>query len=163
MVWNVFLFSPLLGEMIQFDKYFSDVLKPPTRKAFLFARNDIITFRSGSLANPFWMKSGPYRCLLLVKGNLVKQLRLVGACLFVCLFVCFCFWVVLSDEQTSNGYPQGGGWAPTSLVLTMIYCRIRYVLFYICTRRYANCIGGYQRAVMDVRWYIILYYFIHVK
>jgi len=27
-----FLFSPLPGEMIQFDKYFSKGLKPPTRK-----------------------------------------------------------------------------------------------------------------------------------
>ena len=26
-----FLFSPLLGELIQFDEYFSDGLKPPTR------------------------------------------------------------------------------------------------------------------------------------
>ena len=29
-----FLFSPLLGEMIQFDSYFSTELKPPTRYCF---------------------------------------------------------------------------------------------------------------------------------
>jgi len=30
--FQIFIFSPLLGEMIQFDWYFSDGLKPPTRK-----------------------------------------------------------------------------------------------------------------------------------
>ena len=29
--FKYFLFLPLLGEMIQFDQYFSDGLKPPTR------------------------------------------------------------------------------------------------------------------------------------
>ena len=32
-VFKDFLFSPLLGEMIQFDSYFSDELKPPTSYA----------------------------------------------------------------------------------------------------------------------------------
>ena len=31
--FKYFLFSPLLGEMIQFDEYFSKGLKPPTSKA----------------------------------------------------------------------------------------------------------------------------------
>jgi len=30
-----FVFSPLLGEMIQFDEYFSDGLKPPSRCALV--------------------------------------------------------------------------------------------------------------------------------
>ena len=30
-----FIFTPILGEMIQFDLYFSDGLKPPTRKTRL--------------------------------------------------------------------------------------------------------------------------------
>ena len=30
-VSNIFLMSPLLGEIIQFDSYFSNGLKPPTR------------------------------------------------------------------------------------------------------------------------------------
>ena len=30
-----FMFTPKIGEMIQFDKYFSDGLKPPTRWVFL--------------------------------------------------------------------------------------------------------------------------------
>ena len=29
--FQIFFFSPLFGEMIQFDSYFSDGLKPPTR------------------------------------------------------------------------------------------------------------------------------------
>ena len=33
--FKCFLFSPLPGEMIQFDKYFSDGLKPPTREVLL--------------------------------------------------------------------------------------------------------------------------------
>ena len=33
--FKYFLFIPLLGEMIQFDQYFSDGLKPPTRSATL--------------------------------------------------------------------------------------------------------------------------------
>ena len=35
-VSSVFLFSPLLGEMIQFDKYFSKGLKPPTSCFFVY-------------------------------------------------------------------------------------------------------------------------------
>ena len=31
-VSNIFLFSPLFGEDFQFDQYFSDGLKPPTRR-----------------------------------------------------------------------------------------------------------------------------------
>ena len=31
------LFSPLLGEMIQFDQYFSNILEPPTRYLFNFS------------------------------------------------------------------------------------------------------------------------------
>ena len=34
---NIFLFSPLFGEMIQFDQCFSDGLKPPTRICFVLA------------------------------------------------------------------------------------------------------------------------------
>ena len=30
--FQICLFSPLPGEMVQFDEYFSDGLKPPTRK-----------------------------------------------------------------------------------------------------------------------------------
>ena len=32
--FKYFLFSPLPGEMIQFDYYFSNGLKPPTRNAY---------------------------------------------------------------------------------------------------------------------------------
>ena len=37
--FKYFLFSSLLGEMIQFHKYFSDGLKPPTSNE-LFGRKD---------------------------------------------------------------------------------------------------------------------------
>ena len=30
-----FIFTPILGEMIQFDSYFSNGLKPPTRKQLM--------------------------------------------------------------------------------------------------------------------------------
>ena len=33
--FKCFLFSPLPGEMIQFEEYFSDGLKPPTREVLL--------------------------------------------------------------------------------------------------------------------------------
>ncbi len=37
MVSNIFSFHPYLGEMIQFDRYFSDgLVQPPTRKCFFF-------------------------------------------------------------------------------------------------------------------------------
>ena len=32
---NIFgIFTPILGEMVQFDEYFSNGLKPPTRKLY---------------------------------------------------------------------------------------------------------------------------------
>ena len=43
-----FLFSPLLGEMIQFDEYFSDGLKPPTSIIYIYSKRCVyvITFSS---------------------------------------------------------------------------------------------------------------------
>ena len=40
--FKYFLFSPLFGEMIQFDKYFSNGLKPPTSGCLGFIGNDIL-------------------------------------------------------------------------------------------------------------------------
>ena len=37
--FQYFLFSPLVGEMIQFDYYFSNGLKPPTRLLFRSSKN----------------------------------------------------------------------------------------------------------------------------
>ena len=38
MVSNIFYFSTLFGEMIQFDQYFSKGLKPPTRTGVFFSK-----------------------------------------------------------------------------------------------------------------------------
>ena len=35
-----FIFTPIPGEMIQFDEYFSNGLKPPTRRASVLENND---------------------------------------------------------------------------------------------------------------------------
>ena len=39
-----FIFTPKIGEMIQFDSYFSKGLKPPTSCSFLFFVGFVISF-----------------------------------------------------------------------------------------------------------------------
>jgi len=48
---NIFLFSPLFGEDSHFDYYFSDGLKPPTRKPRVY---QLLFWTTGGYANEYF-------------------------------------------------------------------------------------------------------------
>ena len=68
--FKYFIFSPLLGEMIRFDWYFSDGLKPPTRK--LPSKNRRLKLRKNVAVHPK-EGSNPYVCMYVRNEALVEK------------------------------------------------------------------------------------------
>ena len=72
-----FLFSPLFGEMIQFDKYFSDGLKPPARWGFAYESwtfcDKIVWFIHVFITIPLLISPSYFQQLFCLKNTLADE------------------------------------------------------------------------------------------
>ncbi len=78
--FQIFFFSPPPGEMIKFDKYFSNGLKPPTSLQSFRSRVVLQRFKNG------WVAPGGIKCWS-QDANLTIQLQAAGEYVNLCYIV----------------------------------------------------------------------------